>query len=577
MARGLTAVRPVVLVVGLVAAAALGWLPHAAAHAGGYANPVLRELVAGPSDYEAQLQGESYTVPPASGCDPDANGHHQAPVADATYGAGAAAELPWGSLYPVSSPCALEYDVVSHATYDPAFVRVAFRWSMGASGQVRLAIDGVAAGTAAYNAPNGASSLSPMVTLPVANPTPLAPGRHHIVLTWTGNGNVDGSLLVDCIGFAHGQPWWMNTTRDCDPLPMLTLNHGDFGCASTGIPSYVAFVTGEPHSDLTSFDWDYGPSWPHTYADHSDTTGLPDGNYTVTLTVTDIAGHVLTASGALTKGTCAPCTGCSTTQPSTPTNEPPTLDAIPRIAVEAGQSVRFTLHARDLEGDPVTLSAAQIPRGATFDASTQVFHWTTRAADEGETCGLRFVATEYLLLQGDAYVGLTRADVDSLPPDQQGTVIPQGAVAQACVLVFVRAHDGDHDGVQDVADDCPGVADRAQADQDGDGVGDACDPTPCTPDTAEGAAPTGNGACPRPSPTPAASRRPAAVAASATAPSQCVECPESFAPPTAPPVSHPARVPPKLAPVHASPALSAASPGLGLAAAAAWRRLRATR
>jgi hypothetical protein len=38
--------------------------------------------------------------------------------------------------------------------------------------------------------------------------------------------------------------------------------------------------------------------------------------------------------------------------------------------------------------------------------------------------------------------------------------------------------DGDADGVCDVADDCPAIADPSQADSDGDGIGDVCDP--CT-------------------------------------------------------------------------------------------------
>lgn len=39
-------------------------------------------------------------------------------------------------------------------------------------------------------------------------------------------------------------------------------------------------------------------------------------------------------------------------------------------------------------------------------------------------------------------------------------------------------HDEDGDGVPDLADDCPGLANADQADGDGDGVGDACDPEP---------------------------------------------------------------------------------------------------
>lgn len=44
--------------------------------------------------------------------------------------------------------------------------------------------------------------------------------------------------------------------------------------------------------------------------------------------------------------------------------------------------------------------------------------------------------------------------------------------------------DRDGDGVPDVADDCPTVANATQRDEDGDGAGDACDPCPPYPDGA---------------------------------------------------------------------------------------------
>ncbi|MHB8633240.1 MAG: thrombospondin type 3 repeat-containing protein [Thermoplasmatota archaeon] len=41
------------------------------------------------------------------------------------------------------------------------------------------------------------------------------------------------------------------------------------------------------------------------------------------------------------------------------------------------------------------------------------------------------------------------------------------------------AADRDHDGVPDIADNCPDIPNHDQKDSDGDGVGDECDPTPC--------------------------------------------------------------------------------------------------
>jgi hypothetical protein len=51
------------------------------------------------------------------------------------------------------------------------------------------------------------------------------------------------------------------------------------------------------------------------------------------------------------------------------------------------------------------------------------------------------------------------------------------ADASSCAV----GHDEDADGVADICDGCPHVADSFQTDGDGDGVGDACDPEPGNP------------------------------------------------------------------------------------------------
>jgi hypothetical protein len=65
-----------------------------------------------------------------------------------------------------------------------------------------------------------------------------------------------------------------------------------------------------------------------------------------------------------------------------------------------------------------------------------------------------------------------------------GDVFYDAARDEALVLdfgatdVFAICRDRDGDGVCDVDDDCPAIANAGQADADGDGIGDACDP--CT-------------------------------------------------------------------------------------------------
>ena len=57
--------------------------------------------------------------------------------------------------------------------------------------------------------------------------------------------------------------------------------------------------------------------------------------------------------------------------------------------------------------------------------------------------------------------------------DQRGEPRPAGSFCDAGAFEF---QDGDGDGIEDAADNCPGTANPDQADLDGDGVGDACDP-----------------------------------------------------------------------------------------------------
>ena len=53
-----------------------------------------------------------------------------------------------------------------------------------------------------------------------------------------------------------------------------------------------------------------------------------------------------------------------------------------------------------------------------------------------------------------------------------------GATNAGSAYLYLAQIDTDGDGVDNLADNCPGVANAGQEDNDGDGIGNICDPTP---------------------------------------------------------------------------------------------------
>jgi subtilisin family serine protease len=101
----------------------------------------------------------------------------------------------------------------------------------------------------------------------------------------------------------------------------------------------------------------------------------------------------------------------------------------------------------------------------------------------------------------------------------------EGAVRATLALAgrSTVAPDGDGDGIADLADNCPAVANPTQVDSDGDGAGDACDPPPPVQSAPvsdlPAQAPT---TTPAPAPTPTPTPAPAPVTPPAPKPSPVV-------------------------------------------------------
>ena len=84
-------------------------------------------------------------------------------------------------------------------------------------------------------------------------------------------------------------------------------------------------------------------------------------------------------------------------------------------SVEAGNSLQFTVSAKDDDGDAITYITRNLPDNATFDAATtQQFSWTPTAADNGEHT-ITFLAMDEYGAADSADVKIM-VSVRNLPP-----------------------------------------------------------------------------------------------------------------------------------------------------------------
>ena len=64
-------------------------------------------------------------------------------------------------------------------------------------------------------------------------------------------------------------------------------------------------------------------------------------------------------------------------------NTAPVIDPVGNISATANIPLQFTVHATDLEGDPIFLSAVRLPPGAIFDDVSGTLSWTPTVGDGG--------------------------------------------------------------------------------------------------------------------------------------------------------------------------------------------------
>ncbi|MGE3480676.1 MAG: putative Ig domain-containing protein [Gammaproteobacteria bacterium] len=178
------------------------------------------------------------------------------------------------------------------------------------------------------------------------------------------------------------------------------------------------------------------------FTDHLDGTGtfnwtptgadLAGSPYTVTFTAT--GGNGLTASQAIT-----------VTVTATPVNQPPSLAPISNQAAVADNLLSFGISATDTDGPaPLTLSAADLPAGATFTDhlnGTGTFSWTPTGADvAGSPYSVTFTATDGNSLSSSQAVTVT---VEANQPPVLAPIGNQAVVADTPLSFGISATDTD--------------------------------------------------------------------------------------------------------------------------------------
>lgn len=75
-------------------------------------------------------------------------------------------------------------------------------------------------------------------------------------------------------------------------------------------------------------------------------------------------------------------------------NQAPTLNTISNKTVKAGSTLMFAVSGSDPNGDKLTYSATNMPKGATFNAATRTFTWKPTTSQKGTYDGVVFKVSD---------------------------------------------------------------------------------------------------------------------------------------------------------------------------------------
>jgi hypothetical protein len=230
------------------------------------------------------------------------------------------------------------------------------------------------------------------------------------------------------------------TITNTNQAPMFTPMETQRGAEGQALGFTVTAV--DPDGDALTFSAGNLPTGATLNAATGEFLWTPTyeqaGTYSVTVEAEDPSGLKASAPVSIVIAT---------------TNRPPALEPIAPQTARRGAKLTVTALGADPDGDVITWSAQDLPKEATFNATTQTFEWTPRA-DAPEHVVVKISASDgKLSATTNLDITVTNGQAPQIEPIAEVTV----AVGEAVELT-VKASDPDGDFVFLTAESVPPTA-----------------------------------------------------------------------------------------------------------------------